>query len=393
MSLTLADARMRGRLRKLLAECVYSFGLDASVNVADEGTHLSGTLVGPPGTPYEGGCFHFRYELDENWPFEPERFIFTTPVYHVNVTADGLFPLLADNGGGLSPAMGIDKICMYVLAAFSTIGPRPACWAAPGDEEMFAKNVLARDDIDAYKANARAHTARHAWMPAWSVETHGEHFPPEARKYVLTLLLVGRHLASRYCQPFEYAIHENWLRRVVPAVMGRAPIPKRLTEEQEAHILQRQQTEHRTRQDLYNHGFHNGMSLMATYLALDSARGIARRIPMDVTSGPVAGWAFNCRRQIELVGGTLSGVHNVACAGHANLNADSDAVRERHSACSIARIVELLPAHEPVWPPVNVEARVSAILDALLNADIVGRVITVDVNGEPVATRWWLRSS
>ncbi|CAM9474162.1 unnamed protein product [Choristocarpus tenellus] len=46
-------------------------------------------IMGPVGTPYEGGCFHMKLVLSNDFPHSPPRGFFITKIYHPNVAPNG----------------------------------------------------------------------------------------------------------------------------------------------------------------------------------------------------------------------------------------------------------------------------------------------------------------
>ena len=48
-------------------------------------TVWKGRVEGAKGTPFEGGYFHFKIEIPENYPFEPPKVTMKTKVYHPNI--------------------------------------------------------------------------------------------------------------------------------------------------------------------------------------------------------------------------------------------------------------------------------------------------------------------
>ena len=48
--------------------------------VNDDLTELSGTIKGPPDTPYEGGTYKLEIKIPDTYPFNPPRVRFITKV-------------------------------------------------------------------------------------------------------------------------------------------------------------------------------------------------------------------------------------------------------------------------------------------------------------------------
>ena len=68
------------------------------------------TILGPPGSPYEGGVFFLDIHFTPEYPFKPPKVTFRTRIYHCNVNSQGVICLdiLKDNW---SPALTISKVC------------------------------------------------------------------------------------------------------------------------------------------------------------------------------------------------------------------------------------------------------------------------------------------
>ncbi|AOA64948.1 Ubiquitin-conjugating enzyme subunit [Komagataella phaffii CBS 7435] len=60
-----------------------------TLEVIDENdlSHLKGTFVGPPGTPYEGGLFKVDIQIPSNYPFKPPKVQFDSKIYHPNISS------------------------------------------------------------------------------------------------------------------------------------------------------------------------------------------------------------------------------------------------------------------------------------------------------------------
>ncbi|KAL2436303.1 Ubiquitin-conjugating enzyme E2 14 [Exophiala dermatitidis] len=78
------------RITKELAELTSSPPQGITVALADEANlyQWKVTMEGPAGSPYAGGTFNLSINLPQNYPFKPPTVVFTTKVYHPNISND-----------------------------------------------------------------------------------------------------------------------------------------------------------------------------------------------------------------------------------------------------------------------------------------------------------------
>lgn len=80
------------------------------------------TILGPPGSVYEGGVFFLDIHFSPEYPFKPPKVTFRTRIYHCNINSQGVICLdiLKDNW---SPALTISKVLLSVCSLLTDCNP------------------------------------------------------------------------------------------------------------------------------------------------------------------------------------------------------------------------------------------------------------------------------
>jgi ubiquitin-conjugating enzyme E2 D/E len=111
------------------------------------------TILGPTGTPYEGGIFYLKIFFTPEYPFKPPKITFETKIYHPNINSVGAICLdiLKDNW---SPALNISKVLLSICSLLAD--PNPDDPLVPDIANIYKSNK------DQYEANAREYTFKYA---------------------------------------------------------------------------------------------------------------------------------------------------------------------------------------------------------------------------------------
>jgi len=88
---------------------------------------LEGNIIGPSGTPYEGGSFHLSIDIPDRYPFEPPKIKFLTKVYHPNIDSSGricLDTLVMPPKGAWTPSLNIASVLVTLRALLAAPNPK-----------------------------------------------------------------------------------------------------------------------------------------------------------------------------------------------------------------------------------------------------------------------------
>ncbi|EDO33976.1 predicted protein [Nematostella vectensis] len=111
------------------------------------------TILGPPGSVYEGGVFFLDIHFPSDYPFKPPKVTFRTRIYHCNINSQGMvcLDILKDSW---SPALTISKVLLSICSLLTDCNP-----ADPLVGSIAALYVQNRSEHD---ATAKEWTKRYA---------------------------------------------------------------------------------------------------------------------------------------------------------------------------------------------------------------------------------------
>ena len=111
------------------------------------------TIIGPEGSPYQGGIFTLSVDFPTDYPFKSPRIAFITPIYHCNINDRGniCLDILKDQW---SPALTISKVLLSICSLMNDCNPNDPLVLSIA--ELFIKDKAKHDE------NARIATYTHA---------------------------------------------------------------------------------------------------------------------------------------------------------------------------------------------------------------------------------------
>lgn len=105
-----------------------------------------GVLIGPTGSPYEGGMFRLEIQFPPEYPFKPPMVRFKTPVYHPNIHRNGQICLDILKQSSWSPALTITKVLLSISSLLTDANPNDPL--APEVADIYLRD-RARFDVTA----------------------------------------------------------------------------------------------------------------------------------------------------------------------------------------------------------------------------------------------------
>ncbi|KAK3598146.1 hypothetical protein CHS0354_025834 [Potamilus streckersoni] len=124
----LKNSKMMGTSLKRIQKELAEITLDPPPNCSagPKGDNLYewvSTILGPPGTVYEGGVFFLDIHFSPDYPFKPPKVTFRTRIYHCNINSQGniCLDILKDNW---SPALTISKVLLSICSLLTDCNPQ-----------------------------------------------------------------------------------------------------------------------------------------------------------------------------------------------------------------------------------------------------------------------------
>ena len=110
-------------------------------------------IMGPSDTPFAGGLFKLEIFFPTDYPFKPPKVLFTTKIYHPNISTQGAICLdiLKDQW---SPALTVSKVLLSICSLLSDPNPKDPLMPEIADEYMSNKTQ--------YETNAKMWTSKYA---------------------------------------------------------------------------------------------------------------------------------------------------------------------------------------------------------------------------------------
>tara|TARA_B100001142_G_C14320019_1_gene649998 strand:+ start:520 stop:990 length:471 start_codon:yes stop_codon:yes gene_type:complete len=142
------------RIQKELVELQKTPPANCSAGpVGDDIFQWQATIMGPEGSPYEGGVFYLRIHFPKDYPFKPPILSFITRIYHCNINSSGgiCLDILKDQW---SPALTISKLLLSICSLMDD--PNPDDPLVPAIADLLKKDRAKHDE------EARMYTLKYA---------------------------------------------------------------------------------------------------------------------------------------------------------------------------------------------------------------------------------------
>ena len=104
-----------------------------------------GMIIGPTDSPYSGGIFKLEIHFPTEYPFKPPKVVFTTRIYHPNISSTGAI-CLDILKSQWSPALTVSKVLLSICSMLNDPNPNDPLMPDIADEyknnrESFDKNA------------------------------------------------------------------------------------------------------------------------------------------------------------------------------------------------------------------------------------------------------------
>ena len=151
--------RLAGDLKNLKKKPIE--GITAGLIDENDLTKWKGRVEGAKGTPFEGGYFHFKIDIPENYPFEPPEVKMITKVYHPNINSKtGSICVNILKKGVWVPTNSIQSVLLSLQGLLTKPNP---------DSPLVGEiNKVYLEDIDKYNETVREWVKLYAQNPEYN---------------------------------------------------------------------------------------------------------------------------------------------------------------------------------------------------------------------------------
>lgn len=162
---SIAVTRVQRELKDIKSEVgTGQFKIDL---VNDQFNMLTGQIVGPPGTPYEGGRYDLSIEIPDTYPFNPPKVKFCTKIWHPNissVTGAICLDILKDNWAA---ALTLRTVLLSLQALLSS--------PEPDDPQDAVVAGQYKQNKDVFNQTARYWAQKYAFANATETKANCDH--------------------------------------------------------------------------------------------------------------------------------------------------------------------------------------------------------------------------
>lgn len=133
------------RIQKELAEMQKTPPENCSAGIVGEDIyHWNAVIIGPEGSPYQGGMFNLDIVFPADYPFKAPKIIFKTKIYHCNINSSGgiCLDILKDKW---SPALTVSKVLLSICSLMDD--PNPNDPLVPDIAQLLVKDKAKHNDI------------------------------------------------------------------------------------------------------------------------------------------------------------------------------------------------------------------------------------------------------
>ncbi|THX12159.1 UBC-like protein [Aureobasidium pullulans] len=131
-------------------------GCSANPVNQDDLHHWVATITGPSGSPYAGIVFTINVRYPDDYPHNALRIMFSTPIFHPNVSPQGDVQLAELERSQWSPAFTIQTVLVSLQAMLSDPNLEEGCVLNDSAARLYL------EDLAGFEQKARGHVMAHA---------------------------------------------------------------------------------------------------------------------------------------------------------------------------------------------------------------------------------------
>jgi len=177
-------------------------------------------IKGKEDTPFSDGVFKILIKFPDDYPYNPPKFKFITPIYHPNLYSPDYITIYTQEDWSASSTIASTLIWIYTLMCNPFLD---LVCEIDSDNYILSRSSIMyeyRNSNTKWKMTANNWTQKYALPQIWSIFNHKCIVSDDHRYTVIYMLWVGNYIADKLCYLQYQGFIDIWITYIMPHIIN-----------------------------------------------------------------------------------------------------------------------------------------------------------------------------